>query len=185
VRITDTLQPSFDPASFQFLSASHPCSWDMRGQGAVEFFFNNIELPPVTTDEPGSHGFVKYSIRPRQNLPHGTPLRNTAHIFFDFNAPITTNTTETLAGLVKTTEASSQNPLLQLIPNPASSFVQVKSSDQTGELILQDAMGRVVLRQIISNSNTVISVEGLPQGLYQVIFVGEKTTQQGSLVVQR
>ena len=185
VRIADTLQPSFDPASFQFLSASHPCSWDMRGQGAVEFFFNNIELPPVTTDEPGSHGFVKYSIRPRQNLPHGTPLRNTAHIFFDFNAPITTNTTETLAGLVKTTEATNQNPLLQLIPNPASSFVRVKSSDQTGELILQDAMGRVVLRQIISNSNAVFSVEGLPQGLYQVIFVGEYLTQQGLLVVQR
>jgi len=185
VRITDTLQPSFDPASFQFLSASHPCSWDMRGQGAVEFFFNNIELPPVTTDEPGSHGFVKYSVRPRQNLPHGTPLRNTAHIFFDFNAPITTNTTETLAGLVKTTEASNQSQGLQLIPNPASSFVQVKTSDQTGELILQDATGRIVLRQIISNSNAIFSVEGLPQGIYQVIFVGEQTTQQGSLVVQR
>ncbi|MFN0036996.1 MAG: WD40/YVTN/BNR-like repeat-containing protein, partial [Saprospiraceae bacterium] len=95
VRIADTLQQNFDPASFQFLSSSHPCTWSLRGQGEVEFFFSNIELPPTTTDEPGSHGFVKYSVRPRQNLPLGTPLRNTAHIFFDFNAPVTTNTTET------------------------------------------------------------------------------------------
>ncbi|MBC7777201.1 MAG: T9SS type A sorting domain-containing protein, partial [Phycisphaerae bacterium] len=185
VRIADTLQQYFDPASFQFLSASHPCIWNLRGQGEVEFFFNNIELPPVTTDEPGSHGFVKYSVRPRQNLPHGTPLRNTAHIFFDFNAPVITNTTETLAGLVKTTEVPNQRQLLQLAPNPASQLVRVKIGHQSGELILQDATGRVVLRQSVENADTEFSVEGLPQGLYQVVFVGEKGMLYGSLVVQR
>ncbi|GEM_PF-1714398 len=185
VRITDTLQQTFEPASFQYISASHPCSWDLRGQGEVEFFFNNIQLPPVTTDEPGSHGFVKYSIRPRQNLPLGTPLRNTAHIFFDFNAPITTNTTETLAGLVRVKEVPGQNQSLLLFPNPASNIVRAETGERAGELILQDATGRVVLRKSVESASATFSVEGLPQGLYQVIFVGEKTMQYGSLVVQR
>ncbi|MDO8366204.1 MAG: hypothetical protein Q7T20_05350 [Saprospiraceae bacterium] len=185
VRITDTLQQSFDPASFQFLSSSHPCTWSLRGQGEVEFFFNNIELPPVTTDEPGSHGFVKYKVHPRQNLPHGSPLRNTAHIFFDFNAPVVTNTTETLAGLVKTTEVSDQNQLLQLTPNPASHFVRVKTGAQPGKLILQDALGRVVMQQIVENRDTEFSVENLPQGVYQVIFMREKMMLNASLVIHR
>ncbi len=183
VRIADTLQQYFDPASFQFLSSSHPCAWNLRGQGEVEFFFNNIELPPVTTDEPGSHGFVKYSVRPRQNLPHGTPLRNTAHIFFDFNAPVVTNTTATLAGLVKTTEAPGQSQMLQMVPNPASQLVRVKTSGEAGELVLQDATGRVVLRQSVENLSAEFSVARLPQGLYQVIFVTENGILHGSLMV--
>jgi uncharacterized repeat protein (TIGR01451 family) len=185
VRITDTLQQTFEPGSFQYLSASHPCTWSLRGQGEVEFFFNNIQLPPETTDEPGSHGFVKYSIRPRQNQPLGTPLRNTAHIFFDFNAPITTNTTETLAGLVRVKEVSGQNQSLLLFPNPASQVVRAETGEQAGELFLQDATGKMVLRILIENENAMFSVEALPQGLYHAVFVGEKTIQRGSLVIQR
>lgn len=184
VRITDTLQQNFDPATFHFLSSSHPCTWKVRGPGELEFFFNNIELPPITTDEPGSHGFVKYEVRPRQNLPNGTPLRNTAHIFFDFNAPVTTNTTETLAGLVHTTEDLGQKHWLQLSPNPASQLVRVETGEQTGELILQDAVGRVVRHQSVANSTTEFSVRGLLPGIYSVVFVGEKTMLYSSLVVQ-
>ncbi|MFN0174375.1 MAG: hypothetical protein ACKVU0_07005 [Saprospiraceae bacterium] len=185
VRITDTLQQTFELGSFQFLSASHPCTWELRGQGEVEFFFNNIQLPPITTDEPGSHGFVKYSIRPRQNLPLGTPLRNTAHIFFDFNAPVTTNTTETLAGLVRTKEVPGQNQSLLLAPNPANQIVRAETIEETGELILQDATGRIVLRKSVESSSTTFSVEGFPQGLYQVVFLGEKTILHSPLAVQR
>ncbi len=185
VRIADTLLQNFDPSSFQFLSASHPCVWNLRGQGEVEFFFDNIQLPPITTDELGSHGFVKYSVRPRQNLPHGMPLRNTAYIFFDFNAPVITNTTETLAGLVKTSEVLGQHIELRLSPNPASQLVRAETGGEAGELTLQDATGRIVLSQSVSGSNTDFSVAGLPQGLYQVIFIGEKTMMRGSLVVQR
>ena len=89
-------------------------------------------------------------------------------------------------------EVGVKNPLrlepdfrLTIIPNPASHQVRVETNGQTGELILQDATGKVVMHLSIESPNVVFSVEGLPQGLYQVIFVGEKTTQQGSLVVQR
>ncbi len=74
---------------------------------------------------------------------------------------------------------------LLLFPNPASQIVRVETDEEAGELILQDATGRVVLRKSVESSSTTFSVEGFPQGLYQVIFVGQKTMRYGSLVVQR
>lgn len=183
VRIADTLQQTFDPASFQLLSASHPCTWTLRGQGVVEFMFNNIQLPPVTTDEPGSHGFVRYSVQPRQDLPIGTALYNTAHIFFDYNAPVVTNTTATVVGLVRTTDLADGVSPLHLTPNPASHLVQVETGESQGELVVQDAAGRVVLRQMIDHTRSTFSVENFAQGLYQVTFRGEKTMQHNQLAV--
>ncbi len=73
---------------------------------------------------------------------------------------------------------------LLIFPNPASQLVRVETGGQAGELILQDAMGRVLLRKTVENPETEISVERLPQGLYQLVFVGERTMLYGSLVVQ-
>ena len=77
------------------------------------------------------------------------------------------------------------DPKIYLFPNPASHQVRVETGGQVGEILLQDAMGRTVLRQATENSVADFSVAGLPQGLYQVIFVGEKTVLYGSLMVQR
>ncbi|MDO8366202.1 MAG: hypothetical protein Q7T20_05340 [Saprospiraceae bacterium] len=74
---------------------------------------------------------------------------------------------------------------LNFTPNPASHLIRVETGGQYGDLILQDATGRVVLRQTVVNPDTAFSVEGLPQGFYQVVFIGEKTIRYGSLVVQR
>lgn len=40
-----------------------------------------------------SNGFVAYTIQLKSNLPAGTQITNNADIYFDFNAPIETNTT--------------------------------------------------------------------------------------------
>ncbi len=73
---------------------------------------------------------------------------------------------------------------LQVFPNPANQQVYVETLGQAGELSLHDATGRVVLRQQVAGPETVFSVEGLPLGIYQVVFVGEKAIQHCSLVVQ-
>ncbi len=185
VRIADTLAGNFEPASFQLLSSSHPCSWTLRGQGVLEFFFNNIQLPPSSLDEPGSHGFVKYSVQARNNLPIGTTLTNTAHIYFDYNAPVITNTTTTQIGLVNVNSPATGSSSLRLIPNPASHWVFAETQAQAGELILLDGTGRVVLRKITEDPNPSFSVDGLPNGLYKVVFRTEKTIQHGQLAVFR
>jgi photosystem II stability/assembly factor-like uncharacterized protein len=91
----------------------------------------------------------------------------------------------TEVGLDELTQSAFSGQPIVFSPNPANQSVHVSTSGEAGKLSFYDANGRIVLLQDVGYSGNEISVQRLPQGLYQVIFVGEKTTQQGSLVVQR
>ena len=94
VVINDQLDANLDWESFRLLSVSHPVNIDVNYQtGNVDFRFQNILLPDSTTSEIQSHGFIKYKINQKDSLPDYTRIENTANIFFDYNAPIQTNTT--------------------------------------------------------------------------------------------
>jgi hypothetical protein len=58
----------------------------------VRFNFPNINLPDSTNNEPESHGYIQYKIKRNAGLSPGTAISNKASIYFDFNAPIVTNT---------------------------------------------------------------------------------------------
>jgi hypothetical protein len=45
----------------------------------------NIQLPYKTTNEPASHGYVSFKIKPRPRVVIGDSLNNKAAIYFDFN----------------------------------------------------------------------------------------------------
>ncbi len=61
--------------------------------------FNNILLPDSTTNEIESHGFVQYQITPFQDAPKKSIITNVGDIYFDYNQPITTNTTLNTIGI--------------------------------------------------------------------------------------
>ena len=42
-------------------------------------------------DEPGSHGFFEYEIRPKNTLVLGDEIKSKAYIYFDYNPAIITN----------------------------------------------------------------------------------------------
>ena len=72
---------------------------------------------------------------------------------------------------------------LLLFPNPASQIVRAETGGQTGVLSLLDAMGRVILHKVVEDATTEFSVEGLPIGLYRVVFAGESSMLSGTLMV--
>lgn len=93
VWITDTLQAGLDPATIRMGAASHASTWELRGQGTLKFKFANIQLPDSNVNEPRSHGFVSFRIKPRAGylVASGDQVSNTANIFFDFNPPVITD----------------------------------------------------------------------------------------------
>jgi Leucine-rich repeat (LRR) protein len=91
--ITDTLSASLDWSTFNLLSYSHQPLTQVYNDGLVKFSFPHINLPDSNTNEPASHGYVQYKIRAKDSLAIGSTIENTANIFFDFNAPVITNTT--------------------------------------------------------------------------------------------
>ncbi|MEO1260049.1 MAG: FG-GAP-like repeat-containing protein [Bacteroidota bacterium] len=93
VVIQDTLSPSLDISTVRPGAASHPYTWDLTGEGALSFTFDDILLPDSTTNEPASHGYISFTIEQKEDIVPGTVFENTAAIYFDFNDPIITNTT--------------------------------------------------------------------------------------------
>jgi PKD domain len=93
VVIRDTIDDDLEITSIDMQMASHPCTVTVEQDKILVFTFNNINLPDSTTDEPNSHGFVKFGMNLKSNLPLDTHIDNTAYIYFDFNAPVITNTT--------------------------------------------------------------------------------------------
>ncbi len=93
VIIRDTLDADLDISKFSMGPVMHNCYTQLNPTTReVMFFFENIMLPDSTSNEPGSHGQLTYFIKPLPNKPHNTQLLSTAHIYFDNNPAVVTNT---------------------------------------------------------------------------------------------
>ena len=92
--IADTLSPRLRSNFLQVIQASHPCSTTLGG-GIVTFKFLNINLPDSNTNLLKSKGYVRFRIKPDSTLVLGDSVGNKCSIYFDYNTPFTTNTTQT------------------------------------------------------------------------------------------
>jgi len=172
VVVEDTLDAKhLDLASFKLLAASHPMTWTMESRGLVKFRFTGINLPDSTSNEPESHGFVQYAIRPKPGLTVGAAIRNTAYIYFDFNEPIVTNTTETVVSLPVGSNSPEKSMKLSLLPNPARTFIRVSVEQgmPLGQVEILDASGRLQVAKSFGVPSTAnIDIRDLPAGHYFV-----------------
>ena len=90
VIITDTLPATLDPSTILWGTSSHAHSRSLLGGGILKYIFPNILLPDSNVNEPRSHGFVSFRIRPHEGLAVGQQITNIANIYFDFNPPVIT-----------------------------------------------------------------------------------------------
>lgn len=94
IHLIDTLSPDLDIHTLQFGASSHPYSVSFLPGPlpTLRIDFNNILLPDSTTNEPGSNGFVNFSVKPDSLCPLNTMITNFADIYFDFNQAVRTDT---------------------------------------------------------------------------------------------
>jgi hypothetical protein len=172
IRIVDTLSPLLDIASLEIVASSHPVSWSLRGAGVLEFSFQDIYLQPSANGNGVGNGFVKYSIRCRPGLPLNTAIRNTAHVYFDYNAPVTTNTTETAVRIVSASEPVFLTDDLAVSPNPATRYIHLawKQPVSDGTVRLFSPDGKLVLerRMQVTGRSTELILPELPFGVYRL-----------------
>lgn len=148
VVVTDTLSPKFDVNSIRIVDASHNYTADIDQGNILSFEFINIMLPDSNVNEPASHGHIYFTIDLVPGLPIGTEVSNTAHIYFDFNAPIVTNTVENSIELpLIVPKIPKQIFGLKLYPNPTDENTQLDldiSESATVDLQLFDVNGRLI-----------------------------------------
>ncbi len=94
VIIRDTIDTDLDIFSLRIGPASHEFEYSIIGLHTIEVIFPNIRLPGNITNPDESHGFFSFTINQLPNLAPGTPIHNSAAIYFDNNPPVITNKTE-------------------------------------------------------------------------------------------
>jgi hypothetical protein len=159
-----------DISTIEFVNASHPVnlSW-INYQRNMEFMFENILLVDSVANEPLSHGFVQYRIKPKTNLQLGDTIKNQVAIYFDFNEPVITNTAETIIILPTGLSSASSNNKLFVFPNPTESKINIHGIPLTNgraSVSILDIYGKQIVEQTINESSTEIEISKLAAGLY-------------------
>ena len=164
IKVTDTLSTNLDWDTFEPLDMSHDVGEiHIKNKQFIDFDFPNINLPDSTANEPMSHGYIYYRIKPKQNLVVGDQMENTAYIFFDFNEAIITNTTTTT--VVQTLSTTKEELFeLSLYPNPASSILHLQTENVIDLITLINIQGQ----ELISTPSKDIDVSSLKSGIYFV-----------------
>ncbi len=89
--VVDTLDENvFDINSVQFGTMSHAMGVASQQGNILTWHFVGIELQP-NVNPPEGEGYVQFWIRPKNNLPTGTAIKNRAVIKFDLNPWLATN----------------------------------------------------------------------------------------------
>jgi uncharacterized repeat protein (TIGR01451 family) len=172
VVVKDILNSKLDLNSLQITSSSHPFRSTLTQNNKLEFFFENINLPASSLDEPGSHGYIAFSIKPKNTVVVDDVITNSASIYFDYNYPIITNTTSTTIRLLATNEFEEKNAFT-IYPNPANEVLNIQSnkSQLISKVEIYNMMGQMMYR---TEKTTPINVSGLPTGTYFVSIFSDK-----------
>ena len=169
IYVMDTLDNNLDESSIQILGSSHRMLTEIKGNIA-RFNFPNINLVDSATNEPESKGWLQYKIKKNTGLALGTQIKNTASIYFDFNAPVVTNTvTNTVEEPNAVKESREQMSEISVFPNPTNDVVYISyTSNTSADVTLFNINGAACLKQQLTASNQSISLSGLPAGVYFV-----------------
>jgi uncharacterized repeat protein (TIGR01451 family) len=171
VRIEDTLSALLDYNTLEMISASHPFTYLLTDGPLLNIIFENILLPDSNVNEPASHGYIKFRIKPMPTFDYGTSIPNIAGIYLDFNDPVLTNSVTTvILPIVKTIEPE-KLITFDVYPNPVHSTLQISMSDvdriRIDGIEIVDLVGHVVQSKSVAG---VIDVNALSQGIYTILL---------------
>ena len=201
IYVWDTIDPNLNLNSIQVMGASHNQYMQVFNMNrSVRFNFININLEDSTTNEPASHGWVQYRIKPNASLVEGTNIRNTASILFDLNTPVVTNTVTT--NICNTTTTVTQTRVIgegdvvhvgTHTYSQSGSYTEILSNihgcDSTVNTIVQVVNGQLEINAINfiiypnpSNNQVFIQLEGIPTDKLNIVdMYGREVFESNSI----
>jgi uncharacterized repeat protein (TIGR01451 family) len=183
VVVSDVLTANLLPETLEMISTSHNCKTTVKGN-QVYFEFLNIFLPDSNTNEVKSHGYVRFKVKPKNNLKLGQNILNTAKIYFDYNSPVITNTVNTKV----------DEPLItgiQIIPisfgglaypNPIENGRLFVSNAQGLKYKLNNMQGQPVMSGTVDE--TGLDVSQLNPGMYVLEFGTNENRKVEKIVIR-
>ena len=183
VFLADTLSSNLNVDSLEFIASSHEPMEITRNGNILKFYFPGIMLPDSTRDFAGSQGYVRFKIKTNEAMDPDDVINNTAHIYFDFNPAITTNTVSSLVLQPDYTEEY-ENMSIVIWPQPAIDKLLVQLNGESlspdWECKIYSQSGGLVF-PVQNLLASYIDISSLASGKYWLVFenglTGKKTTR--------
>ncbi|HOZ81730.1 MAG TPA: T9SS type A sorting domain-containing protein [Bacteroidia bacterium] len=162
--------------TLEYVASSHPVNMNfIYHERNMEFKFDNILLPDSNVNEPLSHGFIHYRIKPKTSLVLNDSIQNNAAIYFDFNDPVITNTATTHVVLPTGIASYQSAENIQLFPNPAQSELNIQQIAAVEKIQVIDVLGKIVFEKKTNSQQYLkINISQFQNGVY---FVKAYSTQ--------
>lgn len=183
IMLKDTLDTELDLTTFQVTDYSHKNTTNLNGR-VLTVNFQNIQLPDSSSDPEGSIGFIQYRLKPKSTWTRSHKIKNTAYIYFDFNAPIVTNTTHNSILDITTGIAEQKESITSVYPNPTNGLFTIELTTKEKQFLeLYDMTGNVVLFQAVENGKATIDANYLAAGIYNMSIKGNASVTNQKLVI--
>ncbi|MEO8150329.1 MAG: T9SS type A sorting domain-containing protein [Bacteroidia bacterium] len=186
IKVVDTLDLALDGNTLEVMAASHNCQLSIENGRNIKWVFKNILLPDSNINEPASHGFVSYRVKPLSTTPAGTIIENKADIFFDYNVPVATNTVQTPVVNPNGIQNQTRNNLFDIYPNPATETINIATpeTNKKCDIIITSITGKIVYESTThSTPKTSISTRAIAPGVYFLQIQTENHIETKKLVV--
>jgi len=164
VTVTNTLDENLDWDSLRIDGISHNNYISIRNGNQISFVFKGIYLPYSLADEAGSHGFICYKIKPKNNVVVGDLFHNDAQIYFDYNSAIHTNTVVTEV-VDQLSNQDFENNKVALYPNPTNGKVYISANFDIKSLAIYNMYGQKIGG---TQSNIEIDLSDYNVGMYLI-----------------
>jgi uncharacterized repeat protein (TIGR01451 family) len=173
VVIKETLDADLDWNTFEPIAASHEANIQLRYGYDLTYTFSNINLTYESANEPASHGWMVYKIKPKSNFSIGDIASSSSDIYFDYNLPILTNTVTTEMVALSISENIKNN--FALYPNPTSGYFTITmQTEMNADYQIFDINGKLLQTNSIE-SRKPIDISTFQNGFYFVTI----NTEQG------
>ena len=160
------------------MSGSAAYTTRISNTNQVEFVFQNINLPFTAAT---NTGYVAFKIKTKPTLVVGDTFSNSANIYFDYNAPIVTNTATTTIATLGTQDFEFSS-MFSLSPVPAKNVLTITTKQDVvmSSVSIYNMLGQLI--QVNTNPNEAIDVSGLKTGSYFVKIVSDKGTASSKFI---
>ena len=184
ITVENTLDAFLDWSTFQPIAASHNYNTVINNSNEVDFVFNGINLADSTTDEPGSHGWIYYKVKPKSTFVAGDVISNIADIYFDYNLPIITNTATTQINTTLSSDSFSSNNLdYNIYPNPFNEHFTVFIKENASYSITT-INGQVLKKGNLDLGKNSLNISSFSKGLYFLTIKNDKSVSIKKIMKQ-
>ncbi len=181
--VLDNISEFLNINSIEFECASHPVTMEYEPHARkLTCSFENISLPPFSTNTPASHGYLRFRIKSNSGLAIGQIINNRSVIYLDDKPPLLSNYVQTIivAATANMEIVEPEEVGLLLAPNPTNEELNIFSNTPISTLKVMDLSGRLLFLVKVNNMmETSLLTAELAKGIYILeVRVGTNTVRR-------